>query len=65
MSNARYGEIKVDDAADTSVNVKSINLIYEYLPDLDIGIEFRDRSDKTLSQVKKGQEVEVMAKYEF
>lgn len=65
MSNMRYGEIMVDDEADTSVNVKSINLVYEYLPDLDIGIEWRDRSDKTLSQVKKGQQVEIMAKYNF
>jgi len=65
MSNMRYGEIMVDDEADTSVNVKSINLVYQYLPDLDIGIEWRDRSDKTLSQVKKGQQVEVMAKYNF
>ncbi|WP_010199740.1 hypothetical protein [Psychrobacter sp. PAMC 21119] len=65
MSNIRYGKIMVDDEADTSVNVKSINLVYEYLPDLDIGIEWRDRSDKTLSQVKKGQQVEIMAKYNF
>ena len=65
MSNLRYGEIKVDDAADTSVSVKSINLIYEYLPDLDIGIEFRDRSDKNFLGEKKGQQVEIMAKYEF
>ena len=65
MSNLRYGEVKVDDAADTSVSVKSINLIYEYLPDLDIGIEFRDRSDKNFLGEKKGQQVEIMAKYEF
>ncbi len=65
MSNMRYGEINVDDEVDTSVNVKSINLVYEYLPDLDIGIEWRDRSDKTSSEVKKGQQVEIMAKYEF
>jgi len=65
LSNMRYGEINVDDAADTSVNVKSVNLVYEYIPDLDIGIEWRDRSDKTISQVKKGQQVEVMAKYNF
>lgn len=65
FSNMRYGEINVNDAADTSINVKSINLIYNYLPDLDFGIEWRDRSDKALSQVKKGQQVEVMAKYNF
>lgn len=65
FSNMRYGEINVNDEADTSINVKSINLIYNYLPDLDFGIEWRDRSDKALSQVKKGQQVEVMAKYNF
>lgn len=65
FSNMRYGEINVDDASDTSVNVKSINLVYNYLPDLDFGIEWRDRSDKTFAQVKKGQQVEVMAKYNF
>ncbi|WP_296237069.1 hypothetical protein [Psychrobacter sp. UBA5136] len=65
FSNMRYGEINVNDVADTSINVKSINLIYNYLPDLDFGIEWRDRSDKALSQVKKGQQVEVMAKYNF
>lgn len=65
LSNMRYGEINVDDAANTSVNVKSINLVYNYLPDLDFGIEWRDRSDKTLSKVKKGQQVEIMAKYSF
>ena len=65
FSNLRYGEINVDDASDTSVNVKSINLIYNYLPDLDFGIEWRDRSDKTLSSVKESQQVEIMAKYNF
>ena len=65
MKNSETRILLVDDEADTSVNVKSINLVYEYLPDLDIGIEWRDRSDKTLSQVKKGQQVEIMAKYEF
>ena len=65
LSNMRYGEINVDDAVDTSVNVKSINLVYNYLPDLDVGIEWRDRSDKPLLKEKTGQKVEIMAKYSF
>lgn len=65
QSNIRYGEINVDDVADTSVNVKSANIIYEYLPSLDVGVEFRDRSDKSFLGEKKGQQVEIMAKYSF
>lgn len=63
--NMRYGEINVDNAADISTNIKSANLIYSYLPDLDLGIEWRDRSETTLPWRQKGQEVEVMAKYNF
>ena len=61
----RYGEINVDNATDISTNIKSANLIYSYLPDLDLGIEWRDRSETTLPWRQKGQEVEVMAKYNF
>lgn len=64
-SNIRYGEIKVDDLAHTSMNVKSANIIYEYLPRLDVGIEWRERVDKTASTEKTGQQVEIMAKYSF
>lgn len=63
--NMRYGEVNIDNEADTSVNVKSANLIYTYLPDLDVGIEWRDRSETTLPWRQAGQEVEVMAKYKF
>ncbi|HCT72940.1 MAG TPA: hypothetical protein DF294_02910 [Psychrobacter sp.] len=63
--NMRYGEVNIDNEADTSINIKSANLIYTYLPDLDIGVEWRDRSDTTLPWRQKGQEVEVMAKYSF
>lgn len=63
--NMRYGEVNVDNDADTSINIKSANLIYTYLPDLDIGVEWRDRSETTLPWRQKGQEVEVMAKYSF
>lgn len=64
-SNMRYGKVKVDDSADTSLEVKSINLIYNYLPDVDFGIELRDRSETTVPWRQAGQEVEVMAKYTF
>lgn len=63
--NMRYGEVNINNDADTSINIKSANLIYTYLPDLDIGVEWRDRSDTTLPWRQKGQEVEVMAKYNF
>ncbi len=63
--NMRYGEVNVDNDADTSINIKSANLIYTYLPDLDIGVEWRDRSETTLPWRQAGQEVEVMAKYKF
>lgn len=63
--NMRYGEVSVDNDVDTSIDIKSANLIYKYLPDLDVGIEWRDRSDTTLPWRLKGQEVEVMAKYKF
>ncbi len=63
--NMRYGEVNIDNEADTSVNVKSANLIYTYLPDLDLGIEWRDRSETTLPWRQAGQEVEIMAKYKF
>lgn len=65
QSNLRYGEINVDDSLDTSMNVKSVNIIYKYLPGLDLGVEWRDRSDKTTLRSVKGQQVEVMAKYSF
>ena len=63
--NMRYGEVNVANEGDTSINIKSANLIYTYLPDLDIGVEWRDRSDTTLPWRQKGQEVEIMAKYKF
>ena len=63
--NMRYGEVNVNDNSDTSIDIKSANLIYTYLPNLDLGVEWRDRSDTTLPWRQAGQEVEVMAKYTF
>lgn len=63
--NTRYGEVIVDDFADTSVGILSANLIYQYLPGLDIGIEWRDRSRATAPWRSKGEQVELMAMYSF
>lgn len=63
--NLRYGEVNIDDAADTSANVKSANLIYEYLPDLDLGVEWRNQDVATFPWMPAGQQVEIMAKYTF
>lgn len=63
--NMRYGEVNVDNDADTSINIKSANVIYTYLPNLELGVEWRDRSETTLPWRQKGQEVEVMSKYNF
>ena len=63
--NMRYGEVNVKDQANDSIDIKSANLIYKYLPDVDVGVEWRDRSDTTLPWREKGQEIELMAKYKF
>lgn len=63
--NFSYGEVNVDDVADTSVSLTTANLIYEYLPDLDLGIEWRNLNETTVPWREKGQQVEVMAKYRF
>ncbi len=64
-ANLRYGEVNVDNEDDTTLDVKSVNLIYTYLPGLDFGVEWRDRSRTTLPWRLGGQEVEVMARYKF
>lgn len=62
----RYGEVNVDDTADTDLEMTTVNLIYTYLPNLDIGVEWRDQNLTTLPPVRlAGSQVEVMAKYKF
>ena len=65
--NLRYGEINVDDSADTSITNTSANLIYKYSPEVDFGIEWRDYSKDYISPNHRpeGQQVEIMAKYTF
>lgn len=70
----RYGETNVDDAGDTKLEMTNINLIYKYLPNMDIGIEWRDQNIDTLNGPAgtafpnirpKGQQLELMAMYKF
>lgn len=70
----RYGEVKVDDAADSGLEMTNINMIYSYLPGLDVGIEWRKQSIDTLNSPAgtsfpnhrpKGNQFEIMAKYTF
>lgn len=63
--NLRYGEVNIDDNADTSLKLTTANLIYKYTPEIDFGIEWRDRSEDSFPFRPKGQQVEVMAKYTF
>lgn len=76
----RYGQVNVDDIDDTELNMTNINLVYSYLPNLDVGIEWRDQNIGTLNSPNatftapggafpnirpKGRQVEVMAKFKF
>lgn len=61
----RYGQVTVDNAADTEAKLTSVNLIYKVLPAMEVGIEYRDRNMTTMGLRPKGSQVEVMAKYSF
>jgi hypothetical protein len=70
----RHGEVHVDDVADTDLKMSNINFIYSYLPQLDLGIEWRDQNIDTLNGPStsafpnirpKGQQLELMAMYRF
>ncbi|WP_227804014.1 hypothetical protein [Marinomonas profundi] len=73
--NLRYGQVTSDEVssavADDTLKLTTANIIYTYLPGLDIGVELRDQnianrpasSDTTTRPA--GQQVEVMAMYSF
>ncbi|MBW5801990.1 hypothetical protein [Halomonas elongata] len=67
--NIRYAQVKADEVApsvpDDTLEKINVNLIYTYLPNLDFGVEWRDRSAFTMPLRPGGQQVEVMAKYKF
>lgn len=67
--NIRYAQVTADETAatvpDDTLEKVNVNLIYTYLPGLDFGIEWRDRSAFTMPLRPGGQQVEVMAMYKF
>lgn len=74
--NLRYGQVKSDEVADfmdeDTLKLTTVNLIYTYLPNLDLGIEFRDQNAANRPPTSAGSslrpagsQVEVMAMYKF
>ncbi|KEA62309.1 hypothetical protein ADIMK_3599 [Marinobacterium lacunae] len=74
--NLRYGQVESDEVAasmdEDTLKQSTVNLIYTYLPNLDIGIEWRDQNAANRPPTSAGsslrpagQQVEVMAMYKF
>lgn len=67
--NIRYAQVEADEVAptvaDDTLEMMNVNLIYTYLPNLDFGIEWRDRNAPTMPLRPGGQQVELMAMYRF
>lgn len=67
----RFGKIMVDDIDNTTFETPSINLIYTYLPNLDLGVEWRDQNIDTLNigpfagSRAAGSQLEFMAQLKF
>jgi len=61
----RYGQVNVDDTADTTMKMPSVNVIYTMLPGLEFGVEWRDQNIANHPARPAGQQVELMAKYKF
>lgn len=75
-STLRYGQVEADEVADTmtedTIRMAHWNLIYTYLPNLEFGLEVRDQNAASrpptsagTSVRPAGQQVELMAKYQF
>ncbi len=72
--NLRYGQVTADASslADDTLKITTANVIYTYLPGLELGLELRDQNAATNSAPSgniatrpAGQQVEVMAMYKF
>lgn len=72
----RYGEAHADEiaagVADDTSKMTDVNLVYTFLPNVDLGVEWRDMSATSRpavfaegSQREAGQQFEVMAKLKF
>jgi hypothetical protein len=73
-SNVRYGQVNVDDTADTKFSATNVNMIYTYMPAVELGVEWRKQTLDTLNTPAggpfpnirpKGTQLEVMAMYKF
>lgn len=64
-STARFGYIQVNDTADTTQKHSTVNLVYTPFKNLDVGVEWRDRSLLNHPTRPAGQQVEFMAMYKF
>jgi len=72
--NLRYGQVTADASslADDTLKTITANMIYTYIPGLDIGLELRDQNAASngapsgnIATRPAGQQVEVMAMYKF
>ena len=72
--NLRYGQVTADASslADDTLKTTTANMIYTYLPGLEVGLELRDQNAASNSAPSgniatrpAGQQVEVMAMYKF
>ncbi|NVK43311.1 MAG: porin [Oceanospirillaceae bacterium] len=72
----RYGQVEADEVAagmdEDTLEMTNVTLIYNYLPKLELGLEWRDQnvanrppSAASTSQRPAGSQVEVMARYRF
>jgi len=72
----RYGQVEADEVSSTmeddTLKMTNVNLIYTYMPGLDVGVEWRDQSAGTrppsaanTSMRPEGQQVELFAMYKF
>ncbi len=63
-SSVQYTQTEVDDASDTEYQSVHANLIYNLIPELEFGIEWR-KYELTPDAAYNGQQIELMAKYSF
>lgn len=72
--NLRYGQVSSNKSAlaDDTLKQTAVNLVYSYLPNVDLGIELRDQNAANRPPVSQdtsirpaGSQVELMAMYKF
>lgn len=73
-ANLRYGQVKAGDSslAEDKLKQTAVNMIYSYMPNVELGIELRDQnagnrppSSQGSSIRPEGKQIELMAMYKF